>query len=425
MNPETDLMISEAPTPDHSTTTRFQRSFLRLFHDRNFSLLFAGQIISQIGDSMYTIALLWLLLEFTGSKSTMGFVTMISYLPMLVFGLFAGVLVDMFNRRRLMMLADILRALLVLILPVAYFTGNLSLAIILVVSFLVSSFSTLFNPARDALVPSLVDRGQLIKANSLIQSTTYAAILLGPAVGAALIDFVGLAHLFTLDALTFVASLAAIGSIKHPTGERAASEGSSLLQHFKEILRLVHSDKRLRFLLGLTAVNNFFIMGPAIIGTPIFIKEVLNEGAASYAIIEACLGLGMVAGVFIVNFLSRYLGKGKILLLGLVFDGVTYALVYWCNSLELLMLLIVLHAIGIPHIVIARTTLVQEWMPTALLGRVLSLVNMSVIGMTALTTGATGWLAEVIPINLLFGVFGTAGMLCGFVGWLYKPLRNA
>ncbi len=423
MNPESDLMISEAPTSE-TPDLRFQRSFLAILNNRNFSLLFFGQVVSQIGDSMYTIALLWLLLEFTGSKAAMGFVAMISYLPMLVFGLFAGVLVDTFDRRKLMILADALRALLVLVLPVAYFTNQMSLAIIIAVSFLVSSFSTLFNPARDALVPLLVDRGGLLKANSLIQSSTYSAILLGPVLGAALISIFGMIHLFTLDAITFVVSLTALWFIRSSPREQAPVKVSTLVKHFAEIVRYVHREDKLKFLIGLTAVNNFFIMGPAIVGTPIFIKEVLNKGAASYALIEASLGLGMITGVFVLNFLSRHLGKGKILLLGLVFDGLTYALVYWCQSLELLMALIVIHAMGIPHIVVARMSLVQEWVAPGLLGRVFSLVNMSVIGMTALTTGATGWLAQFVSIDVIFGVFGAAGMLCGLVGWLYKPLRS-
>ena len=88
------------------------------------------------------------------------------------------------------------------------------------------------------------------------------------------------------------------------------------------------------------------------------------------------------------------------------------------------MLLIAFHAIGIPLIIVARTSLIQEWTDDLKRGRVFSLVNMAVIGMTALATGFTGLLADYISIEIIFGLFGIAGMLCGIIGWLYRELRE-
>jgi predicted MFS family arabinose efflux permease len=165
-------------------------------------------------------------------------------------------------------------------------------------------------------------------------------------------------------------------------------------------------------------------MGPAIVGVPIFVKEVLNEGAASYAIVESSYGLGMLLGTVIINILNKRLTTGKLLLLGMIFDGVTYSILYWTGSLELMIILISFHAIGIPFIVVSRTSLVQKWVEDEKLGRVFSLVNMAVVGMTALTTGLTGFIAEFISIESVFLVFGIVGTLCGVVGWFYKDLRE-
>lgn len=417
-----DIVLLE---PSESSIPKLPRFFQRLLGNRNFSLLFFGQIVSQMGDSMYQIGLLWLVLELTGSKSAMGLVAMTSYLPMLIFGLFAGILVDMFDRRRLMLIADMARTLVVLILPLTYFAGTINIAVILGISFSLASFATVFNPARDSLIPGIVRKENLLKANSLIQASNYSAILLGPALGGAIIGFVGVAHLFTFDALTFLFSFLAIFFIHSSPGRTGRIAMQTFRGHFLEIVRHIHYHKRLRFLLGLTAVNNFFIMGPAIVGTPIFVKEILHQGALSYALVESSLGLGMVIGAVLVNFSVRYLGKGKTLLLGMIFDGLTYALAYWCRSPELFMILIAFHAVGIPHIVVTRTALVQEWVDAKKMGRVFSLVNMSVIGMTALTTGVTGWLAETVSIDLIFGLFGTAGMFCGFVGLMKASLRRS
>jgi predicted MFS family arabinose efflux permease len=193
----------------------------------------------------------------------------------------------------------------------------------------------------------------------------------------------------------------------------------------REAIGRLRKDRRLTLTLLLTALQNFFIMGPAMIGTPLFIQRVLERGATSYAAVESCLGLGMVAGCFLIHRLTRRWNLGRILILGMIFDGVTHALVYWCHDLSVFMGLIAFHALGIPMIVVCRTSLVQEWVEERLRGRIFSLVNISVVGMTALSSGVVGWLAAQIAIEKIFLFFGIGAALCGLLGWLYRPLREA
>lgn len=397
----------------------------KVFPNRNVALLFYGQLISHIGDSLYLIGLMWLVLELTGSKAAMGIVAMISYLPMLLFGMFAGILVDLVDRRRVMLASDLLRAITVGLLAVTLGLEATTLGVIFVVSFALSTFSTVFNPARDALLPELVEREQLLRANALMQVSHYAAMLLGPALGAALLGSLGLIHLFTFDALSFVASFFALTLLRTKVSARIQIGAEVLRGHFMEMVRYIHHDQRLRFMLGLTAINNFFIMGPALVGTPIFVKEVLQRGAASYALVESALGFGMLAGAFVTNLASRYMNKGRILLVGIIGDGLTYAAIYFCHSLEALMALVALHAVAIPMIVVPRTALVQEWVGPEHRGRVFSLLNVAVVGMTAISNAAAGWLAERMSSAALFGIFGVFATLCGVVGWGYARLRNA
>jgi MFS family permease len=109
----------------------------------------------------------------------------------------------------------------------------------------------------------------------------------------------------------------------------------------------------------------------------------------------------------------------------MMLDGLTYALVYYCRSLQMLMALIALHALAIPMIVVPRTALIQEWVAPERRGRAFSLIGMAVVGMTALSNAATGWLAENFGIDTIFGVFGLSAMLCGVIGWGYQKLRAA
>ena len=125
------------------------------------------------------------------------------------------------------------------------------------------------------------------------------------------------------------------------------------------------------------------------------------------------------------KYLGKKLNKGKILLIGIMYDGITMSLVYFTGNLMFLMILIVFHAIGIPMVIVSRTALIQEWIDDSKLGRVFSLVNVSVIGMTALSAGATGWLADIMPVGQIFGIVGLAAMLCGLVGWFYPGLKES
>ena len=398
--------------------------YTRVFHNKNLSLLFAGQLISQMGDSMFMIGLMWLVLELTGSKAMMGTVALLNYLPMLVVGLFAGVIVDLYDRKKLMLISDFVRAVIVLVIPLCYYMNWINITIILMVAFLLSSFSTVFNPARDSIIPKLIDDGNLVKANSVIQVSNYTAVLLGPAIAAAAIGVFGVVHLFTADSVTFMISFFTVLFISYKKSPVEKLNKNSIMFHLSEIVRYIHNQKKTRFLLALTAVNNFFIMGPAIVGIPIFVKEVLKEGASTYALVESSYGIGMFVGGVLINYLKNIIGKGKILLIGLMFDGFTYTLIYFIGSSELMMLLIAFHAIEIPLIVVSRTSLIQEWTEDTKIGRVFSLVNMAVVGMTALTTGITGILAEIVPVEIIFGLFGIGGMVCGFIGWMYRELRE-
>ena len=387
--------------------------------------LFTGQVISQMGDSIYMMALMWLVLKLTGSKTAMGTVAALSYLPVLLFGLFGGVAADLYDRRKLMMAADVLRALAVLIIPITMMQGTVNLWVIYGATFTLAMGSTFFNPARDAIVPELVPQSELVRANSLVQVSGYMAMLLGPAVAAGLlVAGLDLMHLFTIDSATFAASFVAILLIRYrPVQKKKASVGVAAA-HLREIAKYVMKEKHRRFLLILTAVNNFFIMGPAVVGTPIFVKEILDQGVKEYAYIESALGLGMVLGAILINLVAKRTGKGKLLLLGMLFDGVTYAVLYFCGSLPLMGVLIAFHALGIPFIVVSRTALIQEWVPAEMQGRVFALVGMAVVGTTAISCGAVGVLSEYVPVNVIFGVFGTVATLCGVVGAFYGKLRE-
>ena len=303
-------------------------------------------------------------------------------------------------------------------------TGGEQPFLIGTLAFAVASFASLFYPARDALIPSLVSKDRLTAANAFISTSGQFAHLAGPVMAGLLVAWVGLIHLFTIDAVTFGVSMVCIALIttskkRHPVGNSRPSHLADLIAGLKHVTR---ENRTMGLLLLLTAINNIFIMGPAVLGIPIFVREVLQLEFAAYAAIEAFMAAGMLTGSFLLWRFGRGINPSLVLLVGMVTDGLTYSILYWIDSFSATKALIFLHGIGIPMITISRTTIIQLVVPDVYRGRVFSMVNLSVIGLTALSSGLVGPLAEVIPISTVFLLTGIGAALCGVFGLSHRKL---
>ena len=380
-------------------------------------LLWLGHIISHAGDAIYQISLPWLILELTGSKTSTSLVAVSVYLPAVLFSLMAGVIGDRFDRRGVMIFSDGARMLFVGSLVAYLLNGGINPLIIGTFAFTVSTFGTLFYPARDALIPSLVKPEQLTSTNAFISTSGQLAHLSGPVLAGALFAWVGLNHLFTIDAVSFSVSMICIALIskKHITIQQE-KEPATHIHQLREGLQFVRKKGDLAGLITLTAVNNLFIMGPAMVGTPIFVREVLNLDFGAYAMIEAHMAGGMLAGTLFIWRFGKKINRSRVLFWGMVLDGLTYSLLYYIGSYEATKILLFIHGIGIPMITVSRTTIIQSVVPDRLRGRIFSMVSMAVIGFTALSSGLVGPLAEVVPISTIFLVIGVGAALCGVIG---------
>ncbi|MFC1543539.1 MFS transporter [Candidatus Neomarinimicrobiota bacterium] len=393
---------------------------------RNLLLLWVGHVISHAGDAIYQLALPWLVLELTGSKTTTSLVALSAYLPAVVFSLLAGVAADRFNRRGVMMFSDAARMAVMLVLVGFLLVGGTSPIVIGLIAFAVSSFATLFYPARDSLIPDMVPPTALTAANAFISTSGQFAHLAGPLLAGLLVVWVGLTHLFTIDAFSFAASLICLAliSLRRPARTQPESQPRGHLSDLLDGLRYVWRERSLGLLILLTALNNLFIMGPAIIGMPIFVREVLVLDFKAFAIIEACMAGGMLAGSFLIWRYGRPLNPALVLFIGMIMDGLTYSLLFAIDTYTGTRILIFIHGIGIPLITVSRTTLIQTVVPSRYRGRMFSMVNLSVIGLTALSAALIGPLAEVIPIATIFLGIGLGAAACGVAGLSHRGMMQ-
>jgi len=439
--------------------------------------LWLGEVVSQAGDSVFQIALLWLALELTGSSAAAGLAAMAGTLPMLLVGLLAGALADRFDRRRLMLVADLGRTALVLALPLLHAAGQLNFTGLVAVTFAMAVFTAHFNPARDSLVPALVADSELRAANSWIQSGWQLALLLGPGLAGLLIPLTGEIQLFTVDGASFLVSFALIWAIRHrdgsaagpvaPAGAAAAGDapfdapaagartggagaagrpalvtqtpvdgriasarvplGATLraaLADVREGLAHAGSDRRLRVLLWMTAADNLFIMGPAIVGVPVYVRQTLGGTAEDYAFLLTAFALGTLAGTILLGWLGGRFRNSTLLLWGVVLDGLTFLPLAWTRTFAAAYLTLFVHSLVIPLIIVPRPTLVQTIVPPRLRGRVFSMISVAVVGLTAVSAGLTGLVAELVPMPAVYAAIAVLAAATGVAGWSVREFRE-
>jgi DHA3 family macrolide efflux protein-like MFS transporter len=410
---------------------------LSVIRDRNLILLWMGQFISQTGDSLFAVTVLFLVLsiEPTNGALKTGIVSFSETLPFLIFGLLAGSLVDRYRRRSAMLLSDAIRGALLLAIPLLWQFGLLNWLTLGAVAFLLSTFSTLFNPARDALIPELVPKDRLLQVNAFVQTSSQAAMILGSVLAGLLLgvqqsvsatstaDVGAMVRLLVFDGITFFVSFITIWLIRVSEGRRATTlQTTSAFQDARLGLRYISRSPLLVGILTLTAIDNFCIMGPATVGATLFIKNTLGLEAQHIAFFAGALALGWFVGTLWIGRYAHRFPKGKLLLLGVVMDGMTYlpfvGFLTW-DSYGLALALIFVHGMCIPFITVSRTSIIQETVPATHLGRVFAMVNLTVVGFMAFSSFTTGVLGETLAPPWLFFLGGAGGSLAGLAGWLF------
>src|SRR5262245_30050635 len=190
----------------------------QLLSTRNFALLWSGQVISQIGDGLTKVALLWFVYQLTGSALKMTTVGVLQTLPPLLLGPLIGVYVDRLPKKHIMIWVDLLRTCLIPLIPLLYGLGMLTLTWLYLIVFLISIVSTAFGPALASVVPALVRPTQLTAANTLIQTTSHVGVLVGPVFSGLMISLIGAQNVLYLDAATFLVSALCLLPIHAPPG---------------------------------------------------------------------------------------------------------------------------------------------------------------------------------------------------------------
>ncbi|MBI3286904.1 MAG: MFS transporter [Chloroflexi bacterium] len=402
-------------------------SYLQVLHNRNFSLLWVGQIISFLGDRAHLIALPVLVWNLTGSAVLVSLIYASIGLPWIFLGPVAGTLVDRWDRRRTMIVADLARAGLVLLIP---WLAPLNISFVYVLALLVTVFSLFFTPARLAVLPDIVRQRELYAANSLLEISRYLIDFIGYLAGGILVVLLGTTLAFFVDSLSYVISAAVIFSMTLTQASRPSTipTVAQLLQEFRAGVTFLRGNRYL------AANTLFFLPMPLAAGAttaivPVYALGILEGGtlgAWGFALMEAFLGLGAILGSILVGrSLGGHYRKGRIILAGFGIFSLAKFFLGFVDRLPLALSAVSLDGFGNMLFYIPSVTLVQELTPSEFRARIFSIRQALIqIGLT-ISAVLAGRAAELIGVQTVILLAGMLVLAFTVAGYFVPSLRDA
>ena len=399
---------------------------LALMSSRNFSALWLGQLLSQVGDRFRFVAVLVIVNNLTGGDplaiTLLGFTVVI---PQIAFGLLGGAVSDRIDRKTVMIASDVLRGLFVL--PVILVDGPDRLWIVYVCSIGMEAVSVFFYPARNAVLPNIVGRGQLMVANALMQGSYIIALIVGSALAGYLTEFIGTDFAIVFDSATFFFSVGAIAVMTVPplaaavNGERPTPK--NLWNDIQDGLRFIWGRKDLKTILVVSAVAMLGLGSIIVLGIS-YLEARLDVGARGYGSTIAMMGVGILIGGALVSRIAKRV-LGNVLVGGsLVLVGVS--MVAFAGAGSYTVVLIAAAIIGLCMVVAraALDTFTQALVPDEMLGRVQATVQMTLAVSTAVAQVLAGVLAKLLDsVENVFILAGCVTIVAGVVAIL--TLRDA
>jgi MFS family permease len=385
------------------------RTFASLQRHRNYRLFFTGQVISVSGTWMQNISLAWLVVELTDSPLAVGALAFCRFAPFTAFGLFAGVVADRLDNRRLVIGTQTASMVISAALTVMVFAGAANLALVYALALAGGTALVFDAPGRHALTFQMVGREELPNAVALNASLFNASRVVGPAVAGVLIAWIGVGACFLVNTLSFVAVLVALLLMRAEDlfPIERADRAPTFLGGIREGLSYARHDVRVRTILVVVAVVstvgfNFHVI------LPLLASDTLHTGPEVFGLLSAAFGGGALVGALLAAALGR--ASWKLFMLGLASFSGSLMLLAPVRDVPVAAALLFVTGIAFTLWSSQGNSILQLGAPDRLRGRVVSLFLFAFAGLAPLGGLLSGWLVDVGGTELSFGVSGATGL---------------
>jgi MFS family permease len=390
--------------------------FARALASRNYRLYFLGQLVSLAGTWMQQIAMIWLAYRLSNSAAVLGMVGFASQIPILLFGPFAGVITDRFDRRRILIVTQFLSMLQAVALTWLTFAGRASPELLIALAFVLGSINALDLPARQAFSAQLVERREdLANAIALNSMLMNGARFVGPALAGFAVATIGEAWCFAINATSYLAVIVALlainatANVPHDTPAwRAFREGVGYVWR--------HADIRPRLFM-VAAVS--FLVTPYAVLMPLFASEIFGGDARTYGLLIGSAGAGsLLAGLYLASRkhterLPRRVGVAVLV------SGAGLTVFALNHLLALAFPIVMVMGFAIITVIAGSNTLIQMQVKDAYRGRVMAIFSMAFLGIAPLGSFAVGHLAQAIGVQPALFACGLGTLA---VGWAARNI---
>ena len=416
--------------------------YVRLATNGAFSAMWLGQVVSSLGDRVHQVALVFLVARATNSSPlALGLVFAAMTVPSFLVGPIAGALVDRWDRKRVMVGSDLIRAGIVGLIPV---TSGLSVGLVVGLVFVLASVSSFFRPARAAALPQVMPDEDLLTANSAMWIADTVSDLVGYGLGGLFVAFLGssLALAFWIDGASYVASAALVAAVAIPPIARRAAFGrgegsgaeeavvaatSSIRTEMGEGWRFLRDESVLIATTAQAAIAEYGL-GALTVLSPLLIASLPLggiEAPAAYGFFEMAMGAGLVAGGFVLGGMSARLPKGPAIIAAFTAFGIALIALSVAVSLPVALALAAAAGLANATFVVPSQTLYQQRTPDEMLGRVVAIRLAIVSAVLALAMVTAGGLAQVFGLRPVLAACGLLTAAAGLAGIAVRPIRRA
>jgi MFS family permease len=401
------------------------RTFVALRH-RNFRLFWFGQLISLTGTWMQSIGQAWLILELTHSAWLLGVLGALQFLPVMLLSLFGGVLADRLPKRKVLLFTQSFAMLQATMLWILVATGHIQIWEVLVLAGLLGLTNSLDMPTRQAFVVEMVGREDLPNAIALNSSLFNMARVVGPGLGGLIIAFLGVAPLFLLNAISFIAVIIGLALIRmndlyalaKRSTSRAETSKQSTMQSLREGLTYVARTPSVLLVIAVIGIISLFGINFNVI-LPLFATDVLHSGALGFGFLSAAFGLGSLFSALWLAWGNRRPSIQHLLTGALAFSVLE---IFFALSHLYVLSIVLIAAVGFAQIVFSATanTALQTVTPDYLRGRVMSVYMVVFAGSVPLGNLFTGGLAHLYGASIALLVGAGLSLIAAITGWILR-----
>jgi len=373
-----------------------------------------GQLVNLLGDWMQQTAQAWVVWEITHKATALGIVAFLSQIPFFIFGPWVGVFADRYDKKRILLITQILAMVFAFIMAFLIQTNQLMVWHVYLLAFLLGTVTAFNVTAEQAFISELAGPGNIKKAIALNNSLNQLTRLAGPAIAGWLIATTGTAISFWCNGISILVSVICIVMI--PSKVRIKEKAESGLKQFREGLNFLHNQKLLRLIILFAAIQTFF--GMSIVQLlPAFSTMVLKGTAKTLGAIIGAAGAGSLVGiVFVLPFVQRI--KRSCLAVGgaVIWAGFWYILFSFATTQGIAMLCQFMASLGASNVLTLSIGLAQELTPANMRARIVSAFMMIIFGLQPIASFLVGKSADLFGISRMMWINGSLMIL--FTGLL-------